>query len=260
LLAASTLEGYTNEPGEKSFTTAFCDSLEELILESKGESFSVIQLWERINTKRASDAALIWDRLKRFTRNIDLYHLSSNTMRHASFEKQDPERSSLVLRLSLRTPDLDDTNIDTLARQLHIACKTSGISVRQIEWVKMEQPTPGKTFRKVVKTVRRNLRRKSTHGTLEAEQRSIQQEPQYDTFDVLRVPDSSEGVSSFSITVERETCPDTLTKIETHPDPGRQHCTTSRNSVFCVLLVCVVILAFAGGRLPQAWSHWNCLQ
>ncbi|KAI4922709.1 hypothetical protein J4E90_001142 [Alternaria incomplexa] len=63
LLAASTLEGYTNEPGEKSFTTAFCDSLEELIEESKEESFSVIKLWERINTKRASNAALIWDRL-----------------------------------------------------------------------------------------------------------------------------------------------------------------------------------------------------
>lgn len=243
LLAASTLDGYTNEPGERSFTTAFCDSLEELIQESKGESFSVIQLWERINARRESDAALVWDRLQRWTRNIDLYHLNSNTMRHGAYQRQGPERSSLVLRLSLRTSDLDDTTIDTLARQLHAACKTSGVLVRQLEWVKMEKPTPGKVFRKAVKTVRRNLRRKSTPGTLQTEdpsdeqipQREPQREPQWDCTPSIRPEARSTSNASSSTTVGRGTSPETLTKTEGLSGLGRELCTTSRSSVFCVL-------------------------
>jgi len=230
-LAASTLKGYTYGPGKNSFTTAFCDSLEELIEESKGESFSVIQLWERINTKRASDAALIWDRLQRWTRNIDLYRLDSNSKRDASFQRRDPEKSSLLLRLSIRTRDLDDVKIQKLARQLHIACKTSGIPVRQLEWVKMEQPNPAKAFRKAVQKVQHQLKRESARGKQNDHQRQ-QLEAQAD-----QAPSPEPEARAQFMTVGRESFPQTRPEKQKLPDPDHKLCATSRGSIFCLLRV-----------------------
>lgn len=162
LLAASSPDSPTNGPGEKSFTTALCDSLEELLRESNGESFPVVKLEERINSKRTAQASLIWDRLGRYKRNVKLGRLEPNLKRHASFQKAEPERAALVLRFSLKTNDMDDKQIEELARQMPAACKEAGVLVRRVEWVKLEQSSPIQVFRKVVKTV---IRRKSKQGT-----------------------------------------------------------------------------------------------
>jgi hypothetical protein len=161
LLAASATEGNTNGPGEKSFTTALCDSLEELLEESKGESFPVIKLQERINTKRTEQSAVIWDRLERYKRSIKLGRLVSNPERDESFQREVPEKASLLVRLSLATDELQDTNIECLARQLPEACREAGVHVRRMEWVKMEHRHPKEVFRKAVKTTIRMNRRQS---------------------------------------------------------------------------------------------------
>lgn len=225
LLAASTFEGNTNGPGEKSFTTAFCDSLEELIRDSKGESFSVYRLWETINKKRTSDTALIWNRLQRETRNIDLHHLNYSAQRDASFQRQNPERSFPVLRLSLMENDLKDNQIDKLARNLHTACKKSGIPGRQMEWVKMEQSHPIKSFYKLVKRVQRDQRRQSTPGKPQEEQQEPHrgQQEQQSLFECR----ASSGSNVISL--------EARTKVESVRIPDNEFFTVSRSNRFCVL-------------------------
>ncbi|KAL1606519.1 hypothetical protein SLS60_003924 [Paraconiothyrium brasiliense] len=169
LLAASSQGNPTDGPGKLSFTTALCESLEELLKESKDETFPVIKLWERINTKRKTQAALIWDRLQRYKRNIELGRLAPESDREASFKSESPEQASLVLRLSLKTRDLENRKIEMLGRQLPVLCKNVGIPIRRMEWVKMEQRNPSQVLRHAVKqTLRRNpSRRKSSPGQLQ---------------------------------------------------------------------------------------------
>jgi hypothetical protein len=169
LLAASATEGYTTGPGEKSFTTALCDSLEELLEESKGESFPVIKLSERISTKRTQHSAVMWDRLGRYERSVGLGRLVRNAERESSFQREIPEKASLLLRLSLGTNELSDAEIDRLARQLPKACRQAKIHVRRMEWVKMKHRNPKEVFRKAVKaTMRMNSnRRQSTPGKVQ---------------------------------------------------------------------------------------------
>jgi hypothetical protein len=167
LLAASATEGYTTGPGEKSFTTALCDSLEELLKESKGETFPVIKLSERISTKRTQQAAVMWDRLERYKRSVELGRLDRNPERELSFQTEMPERASLLLRFSLGTNELADAEIDRLARQLPEVCKQAKIHVRRMEWVKMKHRNPEEVFRKAVKTTMRMNRSQSTPGKVQ---------------------------------------------------------------------------------------------
>jgi hypothetical protein len=157
LLAASAAEGRTKGPGEQSFTHALCDSLEELLKESKEGAFSVFKLWETINTKRTTQAALMWDRLQRYKRSVELGRLKPTPERDAAYKNSEPERASLTLRLSLRTEDLEDEWIERLARSLPAACKEAGVRVRRVEWVKMEQRDPDRMVRKVAKELKRRV-------------------------------------------------------------------------------------------------------
>jgi hypothetical protein len=96
----------------------------------------------------------------------------------ALFQRQNPERSSLALRLSLMVyNDHNDIQIDRLARNLHAACKTSGIPVRQREWVKIEQSHPIKSFRKLVKKAQRDVKRKTAPGKQQEQQQGQQEQP-----------------------------------------------------------------------------------
>jgi hypothetical protein len=172
LLAASATEGYTTGPGEKSFTTALCDSLEELLHESKGETFPVIKLSERISTKRTQQAAVMWDRLERYKRSIELGRLVRNVERESSFQREIPEQASLLLRFSLGTNKLSDAEIGRLARHLPEACKQAKIHVRRMEWVKMEHRNPEEVFRRAVKTIIRINRRQSNPGKVQKRRNS----------------------------------------------------------------------------------------
>lgn len=137
LLAASAAGRPTKGPGDKSFTKALCDSLEELLRECKSESFTLTKLGERINLKRNSQPALIWHRLGEGNRSIQLAPLGSQD-RKDSFQIRDPERASLTLRFSLKEQDFTDTQIQSLAQQLPQAFKDAKIfSLRRIDWIKM---------------------------------------------------------------------------------------------------------------------------
>jgi hypothetical protein len=174
LLAASATEGYTTGPGEKSFTTALCDSLVELLKESKGESFPVIKLSERISAKRTQQSAVMWDRLERYKRSVELGRLVRNPERESSFQREIPEKASLLLRFSLGTNELTDAEIGRLARQLPEACRQAKIHVRRMDWVKMKHRNPKELFRQAVKdTMRRNLnRRQSSPGKMQMRKNS----------------------------------------------------------------------------------------
>lgn len=138
LLAASSAGSPTSGPGELSFTTALSKSLVELLEESQGANFPVTKLWESINKKRTDQASLIWDRLQKYKRSVQLAPLDPTRKQDASFQNKEPEKASLVLRLSLKVDDLTKPQIERLAAQLPRACQEAQIPVRRIDWVKLE--------------------------------------------------------------------------------------------------------------------------
>ncbi|KAF2795883.1 hypothetical protein K505DRAFT_301288 [Melanomma pulvis-pyrius CBS 109.77] len=150
LLAASSPNDTTSCPGANSFTTALIDSLEDLLDEHKGKSFPVIKLWERINLKRKKSASLIWDRLHKYKRTVQLAPLepglTSQEEREKSFQSGDPEKASLTLRFSLKADELSRDQIENLARQLPQAFRDSEVLVRRIDWVKMETSSRAISF------------------------------------------------------------------------------------------------------------------
>lgn len=137
LLAAAAAGAQTCGPGHNSFTTALCDSLEELLIEAKGGTFLLTQLCERINTKRKAQACLSWDRLQAFKRTVQLGHLEQARNLEDSFCNEEPELSSLSLRLSFKKSDLENEQIERLAEQLPHACHEAKIPLRRIDWVSM---------------------------------------------------------------------------------------------------------------------------
>ena len=156
VLAASSPDGDTYGPGPKSFTSALCTSLEELLVDTKeDEGFTVLKLFERISLKRDDGGAFLLDRLQQHRRSIELSRFRANPEREASFRQEEPEQASVVLRLSLKTSDLDNVQVEKLAQQMPTACREAGIAVRRMDWVYMEQSprNPRQAFRNVVNAV-----------------------------------------------------------------------------------------------------------
>jgi hypothetical protein len=139
LLAASSVDAPTCGPGQNSFTTALCDSLEELLTEADGGMFLLTQLCERINTKRKNQACLSWDRLRTFKRTVQLGRLDQTQERDVSFRNEAPEQASLVLRFSLATYDLNNNQIEALGEQLPRVCREAQIPLRRIDWMGMKR-------------------------------------------------------------------------------------------------------------------------
>ncbi|KAL5119188.1 hypothetical protein ACEQ8H_002896 [Pleosporales sp. CAS-2024a] len=158
LLAASSKDGLTSEPGDDSFTTAFCDALEELLDKSSGESFPLIKLHAKINEKDRKECFL-WDRLKQYTQQtfakIALGRLEPGASRSESFQKAEQERAFLTLRFSLKTTMLDDTVIKSLGKWIPQACIEAGLPVCGIDWVRFEQRDH--IIREVVETFQRRM-------------------------------------------------------------------------------------------------------
>jgi hypothetical protein len=137
LLAAAAAGAPTCGPGQNSFTTALCDSLQELLIEANGGTFLLTQLCERINTKRKAQACLSWDRLQAFKRTVQLGRLEQAPNLEDSFCNEEPELSSLYLRLSFKKSDLENDQIERLAEQLPHACHEAKVLLRRIDWVRM---------------------------------------------------------------------------------------------------------------------------
>ena len=137
LLAATAAGAPTCGPGQNSFTTALCDSLQDLLEEAKGGTFLLTQLCERINTKRKAQACLSWDRLQGFKRTVQLGHLEPAPNLEDSFCNEEPELTSLLLRFSFKNSDLENDQIERLAEQLPHACHEAKVLLRRIDWIRM---------------------------------------------------------------------------------------------------------------------------
>jgi hypothetical protein len=135
LLAASAEESLTSGPGPNSFTTALCNSLEELLVK-KGGPFLLTQLCEKINEKRKKQPWLTWDRLRSYKRTVQLgpLHQHETQERKAAFKKDALERASINIRLSLKVEDLDNEQIKRLAREIPRACQKATVDIRRIYW------------------------------------------------------------------------------------------------------------------------------
>lgn len=154
LLAASAAESTTLGPGEMSFTKAFIDASEEL-LETDG-TFPVTKLWEKINARRETDAALIWDRLGKYKRSLQLGPLDNkNARKRKNSDQNEPqaEKASLMLRFSLNVDDLKRREIESLAQHLNEAWKGTGIPMGCMDWVKMETSRQSLSFPMAVKVI-----------------------------------------------------------------------------------------------------------
>jgi hypothetical protein len=143
LLAAAAADAPTCGPGQNSFTTALCDSLEELSNGPEEGNFLLSQLCQRINTKRKSQACIPWDQTGHFKRTIQLHRLEVSAGIEDSFCNEDPEQSALHLRLSFRKSDLEDRQIESLAEKLPHACHEANVPLRRIDWVRMTKAEPG---------------------------------------------------------------------------------------------------------------------
>lgn len=176
VLAASSTNGSTYGPGPRSFTNALSASLKELLDETKeDEGFTVFKLHERIARKREEAGAFFMDRLQQNRRSIELSRFHATPEREASFQKEEPEQASVVLRLSLKTDNLDNVQVERLAQQLPVACKEAGIPVGRMDWVHMEEgpSNPRRAFRNAVRTV---IRRRSAVRVVELQVSPTQSE------------------------------------------------------------------------------------
>lgn len=238
LLAASSADGYTRGPGQESFTHALCESLRELLVEAKGGTFPVIKLWDRINTKRTTQAALMWDRLQRYKRNVALGRLDPNPERDESFRNEEPEQASLVLRFSLKEEALGNSQVEKLAAQLPAVFKEAGVPVRRMEYVELERrddaakalrAEPGrrhdamKTFRKVVHQVvqENNSSEKIGHGEHKRQSATPELRKRKSSYaDTLLAPKRS--VRESSSTSEEATESGLCTPPKRHTKPGSE--------------------------------------
>ncbi|KAF2260730.1 hypothetical protein CC78DRAFT_584513 [Lojkania enalia] len=163
-------------PGPRSFTTALIKSLEELLAELKNRNFTTIKLLDKMNTNR-NPLSMLHDRLRKGERHVQLAPLEKKNCRanEKSFLSRPPEKAWVKLRFSLKDPELDQNQIEKLARQLAAAFRNSQIGLRKIHWIKMESdsvstpvsPTVGGTATAFVAA--RRLRRKSQTQRLEME-------------------------------------------------------------------------------------------
>jgi hypothetical protein len=145
LLAASSADAETCGPGANSFTSALCDSLEELSRKANGGPFLSTELVERINTKRRAHPCQIWDRLRQYKKAVQLGRLDKTPSLEDSFSDEGLEQASLLIHFSLKTSDLTDGQIERLAAELPCAFKDATIPLRRVDWVNMSARKPQTT-------------------------------------------------------------------------------------------------------------------
>lgn len=141
LLAASPRDrlAYTYSPGSKSFTTALIKSLNELLEEFGNRNFTTTKLLDKINTNR-NPPSMLWDRLHKHERHVQLAPLEKkfDQVDEKPFVFGDPEKASIKLRFSVKESELNQKQLEDLARQLPVAFEKANVPLRRIDWIKME--------------------------------------------------------------------------------------------------------------------------
>jgi hypothetical protein len=121
LLAAST---FSSTPKGLSFTSAICDSIEELLLRDNTPTLTVTKLFDEIALKER-DALYMADR-----RSVQIAPVAA---KHG-FHSTTTEAATLTLRFSLGS-ELTNEQIEKLAVQLPKSCKEANIPLRRVDWV-----------------------------------------------------------------------------------------------------------------------------
>jgi len=127
----------TDRPGPRSFTQALICSLEELHAQHGDDGFSTTELRYQINRKESRENNPCYDSssLARY-RNIVIAPVKKNIASQAF--AADPMKSTLLLRLPLKTQNLDQRQIDTLARGFSRVIKDNDLPVKSIEWTRLQ--------------------------------------------------------------------------------------------------------------------------
>ncbi|KAI4643555.1 hypothetical protein J4E93_006565 [Alternaria ventricosa] len=183
------------------------------------------------------EAALMWDRLQRYKRNVELGRLDPNPERDESFRNEEPEKASLVLRFSLKEEALGNSQVEMLARQLPAVFKEAGVLVRRMEYVELERRDdvakafraepgrpydPAKAFRKVVHQVQENISSdKIGHGEHEKQSATLKPRKRKSSYsDTLLAPKRNARESS--LTSEEATDSGLCTPPKRHTKPGSE--------------------------------------
>ena len=182
LLAACPPGKSTPAPGIKSFTRRLINTLNDLLNKDKDQRILTTRLMKEINQINPSlhNPVKLHDRLHKGIndgRHVQLVRINvdskSKTEEDArSLEKKPHEKASVLLRFSLYKPMEAQEVIETWAYKLIKACDGDDdpdVTLRRIDWVKMEQTEPGKRLydavagtsprehlRKIIRTVIRS--------------------------------------------------------------------------------------------------------
>ncbi|KAF2490118.1 hypothetical protein BU16DRAFT_437842, partial [Lophium mytilinum] len=138
LISASSKDMATPGPGENSFTTALIVALRHLLKKDGKTGFPTQKLHQEILSKRPEPVAMLFDRFNRHAKRIKLAPLvKPNREEQHKIEVfyQEPEKSSLNIRFSLKQSRLSECQIKAFARELPVACEKAEIPVRKIDWL-----------------------------------------------------------------------------------------------------------------------------
>lgn len=158
LLAACDGDAETNAPGDTSFTQRLIATLDRLLDEGGDQRILTTRLVEEMNRGHEVHARL-FDRFKRNDgRVVQLKPLTKQSKKEtkklaSNFKLQPGEEAGVTLRFSLQDPQLPKKKIEDWAMELIQACKSVGVSLRRIDWVKMEKNNPGQRLQRLVHDV-----------------------------------------------------------------------------------------------------------
>lgn len=146
LLSACAIDATTAAPGDKSFTRALIDALNELLNEFGDRPFTTFHLNQRIllDPRRHDTPSQLWFRMQNHERHIRLGPIKQISDTRSPSLTQ-PPRGYLTLRFALRDDFLNQQQIEYLTRKLSKAFdKKALVGLRRIDWlgIKPAHPTP----------------------------------------------------------------------------------------------------------------------
>ena len=173
LLAACPEGGSTPAPGKTSFTRSLINTFDRLWKVDSDQRILITKLLEEMG-RDSSTQAKLHDRLhKDDGRHVQLTLINGQskeeTERDAEkIESSELEGAGVKLRFSLEAKDVNQRGIERWAQHLVKATQDVGLTLRRIDWVKLESNERGQRFRNVANLFR--------------ERNSFSVSPQKDTF------------------------------------------------------------------------------
>lgn len=177
-LGACQKDRTTASPGDKSFTAALIICLELLLQRSEGHSFTTADLLRAIAEQRyrKNNPPLLASRVEKSDRRILLAPKLSNEAK--KYFDDEPVPVYLDLRIEIKQDNLDESQVEDLAKRVARAVRQSTVKTRRVDWLRL---APRKRFLKdVVRTVRTAIALGKMQ-TVQEEPNPIEQPPVIET-------------------------------------------------------------------------------